>query len=747
MKRAGIRVTGIVQGVGFRPFVYRLAQEYKLHGFVLNDEKGVWIEVEGEETVIENFVKALKERKPAMAMIADLVQSELTLQSEKDFVIQESQAAKKRFAFISPDLATCPDCRRELKHAEDRRYGYAFTNCTNCGPRYSIIKDVPYDRPKTTMEPFRMCRDCQREYEDPLNRRFHAQPNACAVCGPSYCLLDQKGQTIKCNDPLKEARARIKDGAVFAIKGIGGYHLVCDATNKVAVTALRTRKIREDKPFAVMCGSLAKIEQLCFVSAKEKEMLTSAAAPIVLLKRRVETTLAETVAPGNSYLGIMLPYAPVHHLLLKDDDIWVMTSGNVSEEPIAYKDKDAYARLKDIADYFLLHNREIYCRVDDSVARVVREKPYILRRSRGFAPAPIHLDKTGPMVLACGGEAKNTFCLTKQDAAFVSAHIGDLANQETLHSYVEMIGHYERLFDIKPEFVAYDLHPEYLSTKYAKRLDLPSLAVQHHHAHIASVLAEHHLTEPVIGVAFDGTGYGDDGTLWGGEFLLADCATYQRLGHCSYLPLPGGEKAVREPWRQAVWMMRALYGDDFLEKQTKFTQCLPRGWDLLLQATDKGINAPLSSSAGRLFDTAAALLGLRLYNHYEGQAAVELELAACNSRGEVLPYDITAQHVLDFQPTFAAMLARISSASQTQLAADFHCTVAAAIYDMVQRLSKITGIRKVALSGGVFQNMTLLTQVCCLLEKEFTVLLNCKVPTNDGGISLGQAAVARKRGL
>lgn len=746
MKRAGIRIAGIVQGVGFRPFVYRLAEKYSLNGFVFNDEKGVWVEVEGEEAQIASFIDALHTEKPAMSMIAQLKKTALPVLGEDSFVIKPSPAAKQRSAFISPDIAVCSDCRRELLDAADRRYGYAFINCTNCGPRYSIIKDVPYDRPQTTMKPFVMCPDCQAEYDNPIDRRFHAQPNACETCGPSYRLLRNQGQEINSADPVQAAHEQIKNGAVIAVKGIGGYHLVCDAKNETAVAALRSRKIREDKPFALMCGSLAKAEELCFVSAKEKELLTGPEAPIVLLKKKDTTALAQSAAPGNPYLGIMLPYAPIHYLLLEADDVFVMTSGNISDEPIAYKDEDALRRLSGIADYFLVHNREIHCRVDDSVVRLFREEPYFLRRSRGFAPAPIHLAKKGPMVLACGGEAKNTFCLTKGDAAFLSPHIGDLENRETMESYAEAIEHYGRLFDIKPELAAYDLHPEYLSTKYAKQLGLPSIGVQHHHAHIASVLAEHHETEQVIGIAFDGTGYGEDGQLWGGEFLLADCCDYKRLGHFVYLPLPGGEKAVREPWRQAAWVMQQLYGDAFLAQQTKFTQALPKGWELLLQAAAKGVNAPLTSSAGRLFDTAAALLGIRFYNHYEGQAAVELELAARDAAGVCLPYDITGQYELDFRPTFAAMIEKLPKMSQAQLAADFHRTMAEAIYDMVQRLSSLTGVRKVALSGGVFQNMTLLRQVYNLLEKDFTILLNRKVPPNDGGLALGQAVVARERG-
>ena len=746
MKRAGIRVAGIVQGVGFRPFVYRLAKAYDLTGLVFNDAAGVWIEIQGEKTAIKGALTALSAEAPPRSQITAVEVRELSLQTETGFVIAPSPSGSKRRTLISPDIATCPDCRRELLDERDRRYGYPFINCTNCGPRYSIVRDVPYDRPQTTMASFSLCPQCRREYEDPLDRRFHAQPNACGDCGPSYQLLDGAGTCVGGEDVLAACRDRLVQGAVVAIKGIGGYHLACDARSELAVKRLRQRKYREEKPFAVMCGSLAAVKQLCFLSAAEEGLLTGPAAPIVLLRRKPEDSLAPAVAPGNPCLGVMLPYAPVHYRLLADNDVLVMTSGNVSEEPIAYEDEDARKRLAGIAEYFLVHNREIHCRVDDSVARIFEQKPYLLRRSRGYAPAPIAVGKNGPAVLACGGETKNTFCLTKDAQAFVSPHIGDLENQEIFQAYQETIEHYKRLFDIQPQALACDLHPEYLSGKYAAGIDLPLVKVQHHHAHIASVLAEHGCREKVLGVAFDGTGYGPDGRLWGGEFLLADLAGYERLGHCRYLPLPGGAKAIREPWRQAAWVMQQLYGDAFASRQPVFARQLPAGFELVLQATTAGLNAPLTSSAGRLFDTAAALLGLRLYNTFEGQAAIELEAAAAGRRGCVLPYELTAENVLDFCPSFAALLAGLEQGrDRTALAADFHATVAAAAEAVVRRLARQCGVRTVALSGGVFQNMTLLRQLVARLQGDFTVLVNRQVPANDGGISLGQAAVARER--
>lgn len=744
MKRAGIRVVGIVQGVGFRPFIYRLANAYGLSGWVINDEQGVWVEVEGPAESIVDFTEDITRKAPEISQVESVQSKELEVQGETGFSILPSVGAAVKSVYISPDLAICEDCRQELQNPKDRRHNYAFINCTNCGPRYSIIQDVPYDRPMTTMASFAMCPSCQKEYENPADRRFHAQPNACEDCGPSYRLLDETGCEIAAKIDWNKIRSLVKSGKILALKGIGGYHLVCDAKNEAAVEKLRQRKFREDKPFAVMCGSLTAARALCQISAAEEKLLTSSTGPIVLLEKKEACDIAAAVAPGNPNLGVMLPYAPVHCLLLKAQDTWVLTSGNISEEPISYKDEEAVLKLAGLADYFLVHNREIHCRVDDSVLRVFKEEPYILRRSRGMAPAPIRLGSSGPSVLACGGESKNTFCLTKESVAFVSAHIGDLSNLPTLASYKEAIGHYQRLFDIKPDIVAYDLHPEYLSSKYASGLDLPRIGVQHHHAHIASVLAEHGICEKVIGVPFDGTGYGDDGLLWGGEFLVADCKEYERVAHCRYLPLPGGEKAAKEPWRQALWLLQDLYGADFGQKQMKLMASLPKGWELLLQAAAKGINTPLSSSAGRLFDSAAALLGIRFYNNYEGQAAVELELRGKAAKGRVLPFDVCSGE-LDFRPTFMAMIDQLDCVPVSQLAADFHVTVAAAIEAVVRDVSKMTGIKKVALSGGVFQNMTLLELVNQRLS-DFTVLLNRRVPPNDGGLSLGQAAVARERG-
>jgi hydrogenase maturation protein HypF len=742
-----IRISGLVQGVGFRPFIYTLAKKYHLGGWVQNDAKGVQIEVEGESDLLDQFVADVKFKAPPMAVIGKIIITTKSPCGGTSFEIKSSLAVTNESTLILPDLATCLDCQREIADPANRRHDYAFTNCTHCGPRYSIIMDVPYDRINTTMADFSLCPTCQQEYRNATNRRFHAQPNACATCGPAYRLINKSGQQLTGN-PLLRARQLINKGAIVAVKGVGGYHLICNARDDKAVTLLRTRKHRQAKPFAVMCGSLETARCHCQISSDEEHLLTDRIASIVLLAKGPAYCLSQAVAPNNPYLGVLLPYTAAHWILLSPDDIWVMTSGNRSNEPIAYEDNTAIHNLSDIADYFLTHNRRIYSPTDDSVTLILKNKPYILRRSRGLVPAPIRLSRSGPAILACGGEAKNTFCLTKGALAFMSAHIGDLENRTTFEAYGQAIERYQRLFKIKPETVACDLHPDYLSTKYAQTLNLPCITVQHHHAHIAGVLAEHGLNEPVIGIAFDGTGYGTDGRLWGGEFLLADCREFTRLAHCSYLTLPGGSKAIQEPWRPAAWLLHQLYGPEFINKNIPLVHCLPKGWQLAMQATSLGINAPQTSSCGRLFDIAAAILGIQTQNHYEGQAAIELEFAASKAVGFQLPYIITENAVaeLDFTTTFAAMVEELERGCRPAvLAAAFHETLAVACMDMTRRLSRRTGIHKIALSGGVFQNVTFLQRVVPLLEKEFTVLLHRQIPPNDGGLALGQAIVAIER--
>ena len=756
-ERRAFRVSGIVQGVGFRPFVYRLAAKYGLSGWVLNDSAGVGIEAEGTAATLDAFADALRTEAPLAASVTAVTFTDIPSQGEEAFRILESPQGATARTLVSPDLAVCADCRREILSAADRRHGYAFTNCTNCGPRYSIIRGVPYDRPLTSMAPFRMCPACQHEYDDPADRRFHAQPNACGACGPSYRLLVDGAEAA--GDPLAEARRIVAEGGTLAVKGIGGYHLACDARSEAAVTRLRQRKRREAKALAVMAGSMETVRGLCTVSDEEERWLTSPAAPIVLLRRRADARnpAAESVAPGNAYLGVLLPYAPVHLLLLAEDDLWVMTSANLSGEPIIYEDDIAVRGLAGIADAILVHNREIVHRVDDSVLRMTVGGRQIVRRSRGFAPTPLALPfDGGTSVLAGGAELKNTFCLTRGQEAFLSEHIGDLMEHAVLRSYEEAIAHYEAFFEVRPALLAADLHPAYLSTQYirarAAHGGLPLVSVQHHHAHIAAVLAEHDVRERVLGVALDGTGYGADGASWGGEFLAADMRDYERRAHFAYLPLPGGDRAAKEPWRLALWVLHTMYGEEIARRAPKFIEALPAGWELLVQATAAGVNAPLTSSAGRLFDAAAALLGVCRVNAYEGQAAIGLELLARRARraGVILPYrvNLTAAPItVDFLPVLAALadgVECISAEERAGRALDFHVTMAAAVAEVLHLLSALTGLRMAVLSGGVFQNALLLEELLAYLA-DFRVLLPHAAPPNDGGIAYGQAAVALAR--
>ena len=766
-ERRAFRVSGIVQGVGFRPFVYRLAMRCGLGGWVLNDSAGVGIEAEGAAASLDAFAAALRDEAPLAASVTAVTVREIPPVGAQDFRILPSPAGDAPRTLVSPDLAVCADCRRETMDARDRRHGYAFTNCTNCGPRYSIIRGVPYDRPLTTMAAFRMCDACQSEYDDPADRRFHAQPNACADCGPAYRLLTETGAFD--GDAIAETRRIVAAGGIVAVKGIGGYHLVCDARSEAAVTRLRARKHREDKALAVMAGSPETVRELCEVSADEERWLTSPVAPIVLLRRHraanagggIAGDAAPSVAPGNAYLGVMLPYAPVHLLLLAPGDLWVMTSANMSGEPILYEDAAAERELRDIADAILTHNREIAHRVDDSVVRMAAGGRMILRRSRGFAPTPVALPFDSKIsVLAGGAELKSTFCLTRGREAFLSEHIGDLTNAKVRASYEGTIAHYERLFDVHPQLLVADLHPNYLSTRYlearAAAEGIPLVRVQHHHAHIAAVLAEHGCTERVLGAAFDGTGYGDDGRAWGGEFLAADLSGYERLGHFAYMPLPGGDKAAAEPWRLALWTLYGVHGKKLKKKCPGFAAQLPPGWQLLMQATAAGVNAALTSSVGRLFDAAAALLGITYVNTYEGQAAIELEQCArrAQRRGRVLRYALRgadergAPLTIDFMPvlrTIADEAEQLSDEERAGRALDFHVTLAAATCDLLDRLSRETGLRTVALSGGVFQNALLVELLLLFIRDKYRVLLPHTVPPNDGGVAYGQAAVGVMR--
>jgi hydrogenase maturation protein HypF len=744
--RTAIRVEGIVQGVGFRPFVYTLATGLGLGGFVGNDVDGVFVEVEGPSAAVTEFLQKLERDPPPLARIERVTAHPVTPNGDTSFAIAPSTPAGPRRTLVSADTATCADCLRELADPDDRRYRYPFINCTNCGPRFTIVRDVPYDRPFTTMAPFAMCPACEAEYHDPADRRFHAQPTCCPACGPRLTLRDQAGITLP-GDPLTRAAELLSKGQILAVKGLGGYHLAVDAACQPAVVALRARKHREDKPFAVLAADLEQAGQLVEVDEAAAALLTSPARPIVLLPRRPDAPVAPATAPGNRSLGVMLPYTPLHHLLVRAlGRPMVLTSGNVSDEPIAYRDDDALARLAPIADAFLTHDRAIHIRTDDSVARTFRARPMLIRRSRGYVPEPVTAGAGFPRpVLACGAELKNTFCLAKGRHAFLSHHIGDLENAETLRSFTEGIEHFRRLFDIDPQVVAHDLHPEYLSTKYALDLDGVDLhGVQHHHAHIASCLADNGADGPVIGVAFDGTGYGTDGTIWGGEFLVAGLAGFERGGHLVPVPMPGGAAAIRQPWRMAAAYLGAGAPETLDVRRRNADR-----WAAVTAMAAKGVNAPLTSSAGRLFDAAAALLRVRDTINYEGQAAIELEQLADPAESGAYPAAVVAGH--PFQIRVADLLTALISdltdgVRAPVIAARFHHGVAAAIEAGCLLLRERHGLDTVALSGGVFQNMLLLHATAARLEdRGFRVLTHSRVPCNDGGISLGQAVIAAAR--
>jgi len=804
-----ISVRGVVQGVGFRPFVYRLAHKHGLAGWVLNHSGGVEIEVEGPAAALAAFVRDLEALAPPLARIEGIEVADAMPVGYTTFEIRHSVAEEGRYQLISPDIATCPDCLRELLDPANRRYRYPFTNCTNCGPRFTIIADIPYDRPLTTMRDFIMCPQCQAEYDDPLDRRFHAQPNACPLCGPHVWLVSSPGfqisgsnlelETLKpeTDDVIAQAARLLQKGVILAIKGLGGFHLACDATNEAAVRTLRERKNRPAKPLAVMMATLEEVKRHCWVSEEEERLLTSPQCPIVLLPWKPESNVSRLVAPRNNYLGVMLPYTPLHHVLLRDvGRPLVMTSGNLSEEPIARDNDEALRRLGHLADVFLMHNRDIYARYDDSVwfvpyvSRITHHAPRFtshvsrsnpepetlepetafpqpIRRSRGYAPFPIKLPFKMRQILACGAELKNTFCVTRDEYAFLSQHIGDLENLETLEHFETTVELYKRLFRIEPEIIAYDMHPEYLSTKYAIRNThhasrithqealSPSLVpVQHHHAHIASCLADNGWSPddgPVIGVAWDGTGYGSDGRIWGGEFLVADYRGFRRAGHLEYLPMPGGEAAIRNPYRLTFGYLYALtgrfpspsfpFGADVGEEERR----------IIRQQVDKGINCPQTSAGGRLFDAVSALLGIRERITYEAQAAMELEMISRitnhGSRITGYPFEIEEEMdgmVIRLRGLFEALMADLRRGVPVgEMAYRFHVTVAEMMRVMCERIAEETGLRTVALSGGCFQNRLLLALVVPRLwEAGFRVLLHHQVPCNDGGISLGQAVIA-----
>lgn len=755
-KKSGlaVHVRGIVQGVGFRPFVYQLAVKNHLTGWVRNTSNGVDIELNGSGEALDQFVNELRKSPPPLARIDEFTSETISPNAYTQFSIIESQSDPDQFIPVSPDMSICPDCLRELFDPVNRRYRYPFINCTNCGPRFSIIKNIPYDRPFTTMSDFALCPDCRREYEDPLDRRFHAQPVACPVCGPSI-KYSVSGKPISVDEAaLTSSRKALHEGLILAIKGLGGFHLACDAANQRAVHELRLRKKRVGKPFALMAFSLEIIRRYCHVSPEEQELLESRQRPIVLLEKRKGCPLPDELAPGQKTLGFMLPYTPLHYLLLEPapdfPDVLVMTSGNLSEEPIAFEDTDADLRLSPLADAFLTHNRGIHMRVDDSVVRVTNRALYPIRRSRGYAPDPLTLPFPMPPIFAAGAELKNHFTLTRDSYAFHSHFIGDLENYETLQSYEQAIVHFENLFRIKPQQIACDLHPDYLSTRYAQKRsqqeNLPLVQVQHHHAHLAACLADNNYdsNEPAIGLTFDGTGYGTDGTIWGGEVLIGGYQGYQRRFHLAQFCLPGGDNAVRTPARTALAVLHScsIPWKDSLPP----VQYLSKSELVVIQSQLNGrINSPVTSSMGRLFDAVASLIDIRHKVTYEGQAAIELEARANRDEMDEYSFDLNFD-TIEIRPVMESILADLlSGVAVPVIAGRFHNTVARLCLEVSQVICEETGIKNVALSGGVWQNILLLTKAVKLLEEnKFNVFTHKRVPTNDACVSLGQAVIAAR---
>lgn len=743
-----VRVEGIVQGVGFRPFVYRLATEYGLSGTVLNDSQGVLIHVEGDVVGAEAFVAALESEAPPLALISRVAVVCVAPLGFSDFTIVASTESTRGETQIAPDAASCKDCLAEMSAVTDRRFAYPFINCTNCGPRYSIVTGVPYDRSATTMAEFPMCPSCLKEYHDPLSRRFHAQPNACPVCGPVLSFSDARGRVVGGVDPLREAVKMLGQGGIVAIKGLGGYHLAVDATDAAAVERLRQRKHRDEKPFALMVSDLTAIEQIARLSPLEERLLCGVERPIVLLARRAEAGIAESVAPGNTFWGVMLPYTPLHSLLLQDFSALVMTSGNRSDEPIAFDDQQALNRLDGIADGYLSHNRRIQRRTEDSIVRVIDQQPLVLRRSRGYVPRSIRLASGQPAVLALGAELKNTICLTRSDCAFISHHLGDLKNRDALDAQHQAITDLQNLLGSPPSIIAHDLHPDFVSSRSAIALDGRSVSVQHHHAHLVSCMVDNGVDELALGVVFDGAGYGIDDTLWGGEFLLGDYREFERVAHFDPVALPGGDAAVKEPWRMAASYLIKTYGDDSLPKMSCFANRSSE-LQLLRQMVKRGINAPLTSSCGRLFDAVAALAGLRAKVSYEGQAALALEMALPDDAEhfEGYPFAVVkyaAGLKIDADPLIRELVSDLNNnISSSIVSARFHNGLATMIAQVCRLLRKTYGPVPVALSGGVFQNRYLTERTLNLLRADdFRVLVHRQVPPNDGGLSLGQAVIA-----
>jgi len=768
MKRIKITISGRVQGVGFRPAIYRYALQEKLKGFVLNTNDGVVVEVEGKNENLNSFLKKIKTQSPKLSRISRISVKEIESKFDKKFIIKKSISNKETSLDISPDISICDDCSKELFDENDRRYMYPFINCTNCGPRFTIINNVPYDRKNTTMQDFRMCKNCKNEYNNPADRRFHAQPDACWDCGPNIELVTSKKLEVKSlstgNDAIEKTIELLKKGKIIAVKGIGGFHIACDAANEHAVKKLRLRKNRPDKPFAVMMPNIETIKKYCFVSKAEENILKSPERPIVLLKKILRTF--KLVAPNNNSLGVMLPYTPLHYLLIQSIDVLVMTSGNKQDEPICRTNNEAIKELSGICDYFLLHNRDIFNRCDDSIVRIHNKNDLVvIRRSRGYVPNPIKMaprllglngvagrrrslktEQSEKSILSMGAELKNTFCITRGTEAYLSQYVGDLKDSKANRFYIESIENMKNILKVEPKVIAHDLHPDYLSTQYAKdelRTNNYELAfpIQHHHAHVSSVCAENNINEKVIGVSFDGTGYGTDGKIWGGEFLIVDGGTFQRKYHLKYIELPGGDVATTEIWRIGFSYLYSVFGVEAIKFYPN------RDAAVIGKMIEKKINCPSTSSVGRLFDAVASIIGIRQEVTFEAQAAIELEYLAdkrLDLKSGSYEYEICNENVDTKKMIIGIMNDLISKKTKNEISLKFHNTLAKIISDICRRIRKNLKLNKVILSGGVFQNKILVEKSLKLLKNDgFDVYFNKQVPTNDGGISLGQAWIAK----
>lgn len=740
--RKYIVVKGIVQGVGFRPFVYKSAINNNLNGYVNNSSKGVFIDVQGYEIDTNNFIDDIKYKSPILSQVNEIIVEERSICNYKNFKIKESEESKDEITLISPDIAVCNECIKDISENTNKRYKYPFTNCTNCGPRFSIIKKLPYDRPFTTMNEFKMCDDCKKEYKNPLNRRFHAQPNGCSKCGPSVYLIDNNGKTIGTNDPVKEAIDFIKKGNILGVKGIGGFHLCCNGKDYDVINKLRIRKNRPTKPLALMMKDVKTVKKYCYVNEKEEEILTGNKKPILLLNKK-DKGLPYNISPHNNKLGVMLPYTPLHHLLLEDLDVLVMTSANVSGLPIIYKNEEAIKKLNNIVDYLLIHNRDINIPVDDSVSRVVLGEERIIRNSRGYSPISMNIDLKSE-ILSCGSNLKNTFSISKNKNIFISQYIGDIKNTETYYNFEYNLNHFKEIYNINPEVVAYDMHPNYWSNEFINKYNI-KIPVQHHHAHIISCMVENEIDDNVIGLAFDGNGYGTDGNIWGGEFLICDYKNFRRVGHLNYINLPGGDSAIKEPWKTSISYLYKTYKEDiynYIPENLNDKNIKP-----IISMIKNNINSPLTSSIGRLFDAVSSIIIYKDKISFEGEAAILLETIANKDENDKYNYGvdyINEKYIINTDKLIRGIINDLkNNVDIKNISMKFHNTIVDMSLFLCNKLHEKYNINKVVLSGGVFQNEILLENIYKKLkENGFDVFIHKKIPTNDSGISLGQIVIA-----